>query len=689
MHVRWTPWARRHATLALAALVVSSALAGCPSAGAQERQPAQEARAVKQTALAPVNAPPPGSAAEGVSQATSLVGTVYSLVRDSSGTTPKQGSQVVFIFSGDGQAWIYAADASEAYGEPGSYSYTGGKLSVNFDTPGLTVNAAFAYSTNQARVKMPFQVFSSKPGSSLWQGQPLGLVDGTFAVYNAADNSSVGTPTPQGAAAEADSFARAWTAAETASATLTRAARQAGPLPSASAPSNCDGSGDNCVASVTSEGDDIQVTYKNGSSLLLNLFSWPTTGSAGGSLQVSSLASDPRTDLDPTKHPDSQFDPDNKSAAIIAPFTYYYLPARMHSRLISNSALSSVESSLTSRGYKISELTDSDATIAAIVKSLATSPGVVEWLGHGNAAGDLEVDQTVEGDAGAGFSALQSATAQENEGLVKQGLGSLVNYHRTSGQPSTYLLGAENCSWLPLSTDCSYSVSITPMFWSWLVSERHANFTQSLVYIGACLTDTNTYLRDAIRAKAYFAFIKETRGDLIGAVGEYLAAFLARPTHSPEEAYYNMVRVQKTGMMIYLQDHLLDGPLGATGTSQTIVGNLDGWGYNGSTFINYHQAGWFSGKVDPGQVWWMLFAGRWDSDTTDGAAALEQCYKDYWSKGNPGGLASPYCNAANTGQLKDNPLLANDVAYAIYLLDGQTPAGLPPDLVVPRWTMDD
>jgi hypothetical protein len=85
----------------------------------------------------------------------------------------------------------------------------------------------------------------------------------------------------------------------------------------------------------------------------------------------------------------------------------------------------------------------------------------------------------------------------------------------------------------------------------------------------------------------------------------------------------------------------------------------------------------------------MLYTGRWVKDTTQAASALNNCYNQYWSHGKPGGLASPYCNAANAGVPKDPTSLKIDVAYAIHLLNGTQPAGIPTDQLPPRWTLDD
>ena len=85
----------------------------------------------------------------------------------------------------------------------------------------------------------------------------------------------------------------------------------------------------------------------------------------------------------------------------------------------------------------------------------------------------------------------------------------------------------------------------------------------------------------------------------------------------------------------------------------------------------------------------MLYAARWLKDTTDAAAALNDCLDKYWLHGNAGGLADQYCNAANAGIPKNTSGLTEDVAYAIYLLSGTPPAGFSPGQLPPRWTMDD
>ncbi|MGP8065387.1 MAG: hypothetical protein ACLP81_03290 [Acidimicrobiales bacterium] len=636
-------------------------------------------------------------------------------MRDSGGGTPKKGAEISLLFSVKGVAYLYAADASECVADPGTYSYAGGRLSLYFQDSDFRVNKTFALSLAKAEVTMPFQVLSAKPGTSLWKQEPLSFEQGVYAIFNAADNVSTGNPTPQGAAGPASDYAEAWVAASSTNVGVSALERSAsgGPdrHPARSSPGPCTSEGGGCIKSVVPLGTDIQVYYTDGSRMLLSLYTWPNS-SPGTSLQWSPLAGDPRIQLDPTVHPDGKYDPTHKTAVFIAPYTYLAAPFGMHSRITSRLDLADMASKLESRGYKVTELLDADATIKGIANALKTSPGFVLVDTHGDNAGDLETSETVEGEGSYKEAALKNAVLQETHRLLGEDLKSLVDYGAINGEPTTFELAGQECSYLlyVMPSTCSYVVTLTPMFWRWLQQKEGASFAKSLVFIAACSTDKTVYLRLAVRAEAYFAFSQVTSGRLCAAVGEYLVDFLARPTRSPEEAYYNMRRIQSTRLMIYKEDDLFDGLLWSlapappakstttttnaageeeTAESTSIIGNLDGWGYNGKFFTNYQQAGWLSPKVDQGQVWWMLFAGRWDTNALNGAQDLKTCLDTYWLKGETGGLADQFCNSAQSGQLSNKERLSNDVAYAMYLLDGIEPAGFDYDFVPPRWTMDD
>jgi hypothetical protein len=640
-------------------------------------------------------------------QAGLLLLITYSLLHDSSGTHPKAGVEVHFLFAADGQAFVYAASSTEALADPGTYSYTGGDLTLHINTPDIKANATFPLPLSKSQVTMPFQVFSPKPGSSLWQQEPMSLDQGLYAIINAASNEPNGSLSQAQEDQMAYAYAQAWVAAgsvvspalrtnafgtHSVRAPASRLSAQATPPPTTG---QCSSEGTYCITGVQNLGNDIQINYKDSPPVVINLFDWaPST--PGSPLLESPLFDDPRVNIDPKIHPDGGTDPPNKTAVLISPFTYFgtinwgiAVPA--HTSLEPISVIYSMASTLKRRGYKADEVLGSDATVLGLVKALKVSPGIVLAVTHGDSGGDLMTAETVEGEAALGLTAVHIAYLQEQERLIQEGLGPMVNYEKGPDGPLTFVLAEEDCSFLFVlpTASCGYKVMVTPIFWQWLRAQLHVSFAKSLVYIGACETEQSSTLRTSIEAGAYFAFRLETSADLATDVSEYLVEFLARPTHSPEEAFYNMLLIQKAHTMIYTQDEIFNKQIGAAGTSTSLTGNLDGWGLAGGTWFNYRETGWMSGKLDPGEVWWMLYAGRWDTSSSEGADALLNCYQLYWSHGNPGGLANTYCNAANAGNLKANPKLSGDVHYAVYLLDGIKPAGFPASLTVPRWTMDD
>jgi hypothetical protein len=94
-------------------------------------------------------------------------------------------------------------------------------------------------------------------------------------------------------------------------------------------------------------------------------------------------------------------------------------------------------------------------------------------------------------------------------------------------------------------------------------------------------------------------------------------------------------------------------------------------------------------KVNAGAVWWMLYAARWDNNSELGADKVKECLDEYWLKGETGGLADQFCNAANIGGLDNKAELTDEVNYTIYLLTGKSPAGFDANAIPPRWTLDD
>ncbi len=160
---------------------------------------------------------------------------------------------------------------------------------------------------------------------------------------------------------------------------------------------------------------------------------------------------------------------------------------------------------------------------------------------------------------------------------------------------------------------------------------------------------------------------------------------MVRPTHTSEEAYYNIFRIVSTRQRIYdedqdFEDSIASGLAGSTG----FLDLLHGYGWDGSALVPYATSGWLDREMNPGNVWWLVFAARWDQHATDGADALVKCEMTYWQTGEQAGLRDAFCNAAAPGGVPSS----DEVGYATFVLTGKQ---LVPysGTAVPRLTLAD
>ena len=651
------------------------------AAGPASAAAAAPARPSPQTYRSGAGPVPLASRRRGQLAPSPLVTVSYSLVQESDGNRPRSGSEVLLLFGPGGNAFIYACDATMAIADRATYSYGGGQLSFQLDAPDLKVDADFALDLSSREATMPFQVFSSRAGTSLWQEQPLGIDQGILATYNAATSTDPAAPGPA-AASEAFSYAQAWTTLEGArsiGAGHEQPARGASLRPEASG-ATC---GEYCIASVEDLGDDILINYEGAPGALVSLYNSraPCTGGGCATLKLSPLARDPRVLDDPKVHPDSQFDPLDKTAVLIAA-----VPS-----LESPSTIAALAPVLRQRGYAVRTLLGQDGSLVAVAKILKSSPGVVIISSGGNTAGDLMTGETLSVQGLLSTSKENAAYQEVGSQLAQAGFGTLATYGDRLGLPPAYYVSEPNCSFRvvsPSGKQCSWDVAVTPTFWDWLEAKEGAGFSHSLVFVSASGTDATGHLRDAVKARAYLAFAGDVAANFAAAVQRYFVEGLSQPTHSAEDVFYNLLHVGNTHEVIYKEDSLLAGVLGSPGSASS-TDLLDGWGWDGSIMVPYRGNGWLSNKVNPDQVWWMLFAARSSASTAEGATALGNCYATYWSRDKLGGRSSPFCNTASGGVTTSPGKWKNDVAYAIYLLDGAPPAGFVPIQLPPRWALDD
>jgi hypothetical protein len=414
------------------------------------------------------------------------------------------------------------------------------------------------------------------------------------------------------------------------------------------------------------------------------------------SLTPSSLASDPRVFLNEAAPGNGEDDPQNKTALIFAPFWdvpfYSYVndagqPAYNYSSssvFAYYANLPEVKKELEGDGYHFEQLLDGGATVQALIAELthgasgsqAQPPGVVVLATHGGPDGFVATASSLGLGSATDTTIWDRFKSFENQ-LDREGYRSLVTT-KDALEPVLAEMDAANVGGSPLSSSGGY-VAIGPGFWRWLEDSAHVSFEHSLVLMNACYTDQNAALREAVHARAYFAWNKPVNTDVTGAVLQYLVASLSRYTHSAEEAYYNLVRVAKTGQEIYAEDHLLNGV-----DYWVIPTDLDAYGSDGTIIVPYVGNGWQDPKDNAGEIWWLLYAARWSHDSQIGAENIESCYSRLWSHGELGGLGNQFCQNANTGTAPTE----SEVSYAVYLLTGRL-GGAFNGTVVPRFTIRD
>lgn len=599
-------------------------------------------------------------------QVQALLPFTYYLVRDSDGTQPAPGAVVVMGFEPQGAAHIYAADADDAMAYSGTYSYDQGRLALRFADPDFTVEAGVALDPAAESVTMPFQVFSAEPGSSTWRRERQGIAHNLRLVYQAALRGDGLT--------EAQAFQRALSYAQ-AMVSPAGAALMDGDV--ATCPS---------VAGVRAVGGDtIAVTFKLCSGLYQErevlLLAWAPLG-VGASLQPSPLAGDPRVHLNTLPAQDSDAragDAPNKSALIILAKS-----ANARGLSLKVSELSEV---LKQHGYTVPPpLIDEAVTIPRLIAELRKNPGVVIYFTHGTESGRLVTSESL----GSNESQYEQSWRALAQRLIDEGYGELLTY-TYEGQPALKPFNVPEDDFLPGAQDDV--VALTPAFWHWLRERQGANFRSSLVYIGACSTGATPDLTEAIEARAHFAYATRVAHEVAGGVALYMMQSLSRPTRSAEEAYYNVRRVATTGQYIYAEDRLLDtltdwtlsNGSGKAPSTFKLAFSFHAYSWTLDGMQNMATEGWLGGAVSPGDVWWLLFTGRWGQDAQAGAEGIMACWERYWSQGQHApAIGDPLCRNREPGSVPSE----NEVDYTLYLLTGKhylSFDGTP----VPRWTLND
>lgn len=615
--------------------------------------------------------------------ASSPIGNVLTLVADDN-DEPADGTDVQLFFEPEDVATLYIqADDDTTFVAHGSWSYTDGELSLSFSHEQLTVDAVAPFDLDADTVTFPFRLLDGgTDGSSEWSRRPADPVTDLRPIFRAAVLDDTDPRETADGIDRATAYAQALIDLE---GPATGGRARAAADPTSAVP-----------VRAGSLVNGIEIEYSDGTSAQVLVFGWAPPGPDPLSLTTGALAGDPRVHLNMQPSAHTQDDPANKTAMFVVPLK----TGRINDwwDRLTNSArdtgivgttsdpfdLDAAEQTLTDRGYNVARYEDEKACVLCLVEAFTEhkNPGFVLLQSHGTSNGYLLAgDQLAEDDdwdaAHEQFEALQ-------EKLRDEGHGSLVDTPDALSMMSieTEMKVPEGVVWF---------AAVGPGFWQWLRTQQGADFSQSLVYAAACELDNEPALRESIMARAFFGFKTSISPALAGGIFDYMVAHLARHTRSAEEAFYNIVRVVNTGEMIFAEDKELDGvaPSDASG-SIPLFGEPEEFQFNGyasdgaSAPQPYAMHGWFdTSSVSQTQVWWLLFAARWNENVDEGVQNLVTCHLEYWSQGEYGGLGSPFCNAANDGDLPTEA----EIGLATYLMAGA--AAAPTTATLPRFTLNE
>jgi len=571
------------------------------------------------------------------------------------GTSPWGDAEVHMLFEPGGELGVFVFDGENALGRHGTYDLTDGTLTVEVATPDMAFDASVELDLNGPEVEMPFQLFDDAAGTSVWRTEAMGPMGATDMVFQAIRYDDHERVAREDAVERAHDFAAA------------RVESDAGMETDGLDIGVEDDVDWDPPVIIDWEGFENGVTFvfDDDSKASVLLYTFGPEGDAP-SLSPAPFAGDPRVEL-PTEVPgSSSSDPPNKTAVLLNPFA---------TEFGEEEAVDAAVHTLEERGYSVVTRSDDEATFEAFVETLTDggSPGLVTVSTHGGANGELATgekagttrnwftewmaDRKLKAAAARIVAAYPSAKTFEVGGELDRPYRAI---RISSGGVGTLYVG------------------LSPSFWKWLHEEQKADFTESFVFLSACESDKNPEVREDVNAAVFMGFSEQASVRGGTAVFSYLIEQLARPTRSVEEAHYNLIRVINTQQTIFEEDGLL--ATGGTEELPDILKVYSGGDYNP---VSYEGRGFLDTSRNLGQIWWLTYSGRWSGDAAEGSEKLKNCWEQFWSQGNMGGLGSPACNASNVGSVPTE----EEVGYARYLLTGDE--SLVVGSMVPRWTLAD
>lgn len=607
----------------------------------------------------------------------------YEHVSDSSAASPYEGASTRLLFEPGGEVSIYVADDESGLGRHGTYAYDDGKLTLHLAADEVTVDSTFELDLNADQPTFPFQAFSTEEGTSTWKRQVLGVMDGTDSVFQAARYDDA-VPVPR---EEAVARAQAYAAARVALDGGVLGEQSLGREPGTGDSSGTDQVGPIRLVSARQQSTEapkivstekfangVTLVYDDGSRADVVLFSWKSDAAAANdtlALRPSPIAGDPRVEVPTTTSPgDASADPTNKTALLANPFATEFGESQI---------VADATKTLKDRGYTVTSVQDSAATFEGITAGLGAgtsggTPGFMTLSTHGGANGSMATAELL----GKPGTPAQDQVLFDKMRKVAERIDAAYPGSRKFEVGGKVQQPFQLLEYSHGPNDRKVYVGLSPAYWEWVKSEG-VSFASSFVFLSSCESDVNPDIRTAVGAKVFAGFSEQANITAAKTAFAYLVEQLARSTRSAEEAFYNLVRVVNTGQTIYEEDQVFDGT-----PSKALSKILKLYGGGTGAPVDYFGNGWLDGDaLDQGQVWWLAFSGRWSGDAAEGASKLQNCWDQFWSQGNKGGLASPACNASNSGNLPT----AAEVSYAIFLLTGKD--AIASSVKIPRWTLAD
>jgi hypothetical protein len=618
---------------------------------------------------------------------TNLLRQAFYLEYDSDGSSPSQDAEIALIFEPGGVAQLYMAFPDYALADRGTYSYANGRLSLSFTNEDFHPAVTFAMDLQSPKVTMPFDVFTpDTPGPSRWRREAAAIEHNMLLIFRGA---TINEQLPIN-----DAIGRA------------RAYAEALVQPAASGPASrqmlqADPPQYPILISTEPFANGVRLKYDWGDQIYISVdvLLFADAGAAGINrpLTTSPLAADPRVHLDPVAGLSGEDDPGQKKKTALFIFPSYtkrmlsWNPFNPAGDFVNEGGVlgfKRIKQKLEDRGYAVTALLDEEVTVVNLIEALRTSPGVVDFCTHATpedlmTGTYLGTDWSTKG--------VNAAFEKQLDIIQKASYGDLLTC-TYDGREAVSIIVVPNGMTRVYET---HMLTITPAFWHWMRSKAGADFSRSLVYLGACHTSETNSLRHAIRARSLFSYDGAVSVGIRAAVGRYLMESLARKSHTAEETYYNLIRVVRTGEMIYKQDTNLNGnTTWFFDKTTTLADHLHGYATLGPNrtagpdgIMEYKDIGWIgessSGHMDAGDVWWLLFAGRWDQNAQSGAIGLFRCWDLYWSQSKSPPIGD-WCVNCSPGTTPNQ----DEVAYATYLLTGEpvVPFG---GIKAPRWTLND